>query len=115
MYPLLAFQDVADQTIRIEIQTSFLSQLMTWLIAGLIAGWLVGSLVRGRRMSLLASLVVGFLGAVLGGLVFTLLGIETSPLLAGGIVIRWIDLVVAFVGALIVLILVGILFGWRRL
>ncbi|MFO7323611.1 MAG: hypothetical protein DIU68_017920 [Chloroflexota bacterium] len=114
MNPLLAFQDVADQTIRIEIQTSFLSQLATWLIAGLIAGWLVGSLVPGRRISLLGSLIIGFLGALLGGLIFTWLGLEPSAALAGGIIIRWIDLVVAFVGALVVLIITGILFGRRR-
>jgi len=34
MLTLLAFQDAADQTIRIEIQTSLLSQVLTWLIAG---------------------------------------------------------------------------------
>ncbi len=111
---LLAFQDLPDQTIRIEIQTSFLSQLITWLVAGLIAGYLAGSIIRGRRMGLLSSLIVGFFGAILGGLIFTLLGIETSPFLETGIVIRWIDLVVAFVGAVVVILLVGILFGWRR-
>lgn len=114
MLTLLAFQDAADQTIRIEIQTSLLSQVLTWLIAGLIAGWVFGSVVPGRRMSLFGSLLIGFLGAIIGGVLYNLLNIETSPVLLTGITIRWIDLVVAFIGALVVLLIVGVLFGGAR-
>ena len=103
-----------DQTIRIEIQSSLLSQVLTWLIAGLIAGWVFGSVVPGRRMSLFGSLLVGFLGAVLGGLLYNVIGFETSPVLLTGITIRWIDILVAFIGALVVLLLFGALFGGRR-
>ena len=114
MLPLLAFQDVADQTIRIEIQTSVLSQVLTWLIAGLIAGWVFGTLTPGRRMNLFGSLLIGFLGAVLGGILYNTIGFETSPVLLTGVTIRWIDIIVAFVGALVVLLFFGMLFGGRR-
>ena len=114
MLTLLAFQDVADQTIRIEIQSSLLSQVVTWLIAGLIAGWVFGSIVPGRRTSLFGSLLIGFLGAVLGGVLYNLIGFDTSPALLTGITIRWIDILVAFIGALVVLLLFGALFGGRR-
>ncbi len=114
MLTLLAFQDAADQTIRIEIQTSLLSQVLTWLIAGAIAGWVFGSLVPGRRMNLFGSLLIGFLGAVIGGVLYNVIGLETSPVLLTGISIRWIDLLVAFIGALVVLLIVGALFGGSR-
>lgn len=113
MLTLLAFQDAADQTIRIEIQTSMLSQVLTWLIAGLIAGWVFGSVVPGRRMNLFGSLLIGFLGAVLGGVLYNVIGFETSPVLLTGITIRWIDIIVAFVGALVVLLFFSVLFGGR--
>lgn len=88
-------------------------QIVTWLIIGLIAGLLASVLVRGRRFGLWGSIVVGLLGALIGGLIFTILGIQVSPELASGITIRYIDILVAFIGAIIVLILVGAIW-WRR-
>jgi uncharacterized membrane protein YeaQ/YmgE (transglycosylase-associated protein family) len=112
---LIAFQTgtVPDQTIRIEIQTSFLSQLVTWLIVGLIAGWLAGTLVRGRRMGFIGSLILGFLGAIIGGVVYTAIGLQPPAILANGVVIRWIDLIVAFCGSIFLIVIVGALFGFR--
>jgi len=88
-------------------------QVVTWLIIGLIAGLLASILVRGRRFGLWGSIIVGLLGALIGGLIFTVLGIQVSPALAAGITIRYIDILVAFIGAVIVLILVGAIW-WRR-
>lgn len=88
-------------------------QVITWLIIGLIAGLLASVLVRGRRFGLWGSILVGLLGALIGGLIFTVLGIQVSPSLAAGITIRYIDILVAFIGAIIVLILVGAIW-WRR-
>jgi uncharacterized membrane protein YeaQ/YmgE (transglycosylase-associated protein family) len=111
---LLAYQTTGGETVQFTIQVSFLAQLLTWIVVGLIAGFLAGSLVRGRRMGLLPSLVLGFIGAVIGGVVYNALAIPTPDVLLQGIPIRWIDLVVAFCGSLFVLIVVGALFGWRR-
>ncbi|MBI5671582.1 MAG: GlsB/YeaQ/YmgE family stress response membrane protein [Chloroflexi bacterium] len=88
-------------------------QVVTWLIIGLIAGLLASVLVRGRRFGLWGSIIVGLLGALIGGLIFTVLGIQVSPALADGIMIRYIDILVAFIGAIIVLVLVGAIW-WRR-
>jgi uncharacterized membrane protein YeaQ/YmgE (transglycosylase-associated protein family) len=115
MHFLIAFQDVIpDQTIRVEIQVSFLTQVFTWLIVGLVAGWLAGTIVRGRRMGFFGSLILGFAGAILGGVVYTSLNLQPSPLLASRIPIRWIDLLVAFCGALFLIFIVGAIFGFRR-
>lgn len=87
-------------------------QVVTWLIIGLIAGFLASVLVRGRRLSTLSSIIIGLVGAVVGGLIFSILGIQVSPALAGGITLRYIDIIIAFIGAVIVLVLVSAF--WRR-
>jgi uncharacterized membrane protein YeaQ/YmgE (transglycosylase-associated protein family) len=76
-----------------------INALITWVIIGLIAGVLATVLVRGRRYSMLASLVIGLLGAFVGGFLFSLLNLSVPQGLEGGITIRWIDIVVAFVGS----------------
>ena len=49
--------------------------IIAWVVLGAIAGWLA-SLITGRdsRMGCLANIVVGILGALVGGLVMNLLG-----------------------------------------
>jgi uncharacterized membrane protein YeaQ/YmgE (transglycosylase-associated protein family) len=46
-----------------------------WLIVGLIAGWLAGKVSRGRGFGCLANIILGLIGAILGGWIFTKLGI----------------------------------------
>lgn len=88
--------------------------VITWGIIGIIAGALAGFLVRGRRFNWLTSLITGLAGALVGGFLFSLLRLEVPPALAGEITIRLIDILVAVVGAIIVLLLVGLLYGFRR-
>ena len=52
-----------------------------WLIIGLLAGWIAGKVSRGRGFGCLANIVLGLVGAVLGGWIFTKLGI-----LGGGMI-----------------------------
>jgi len=47
-----------------------------WLVIGLIAGWLAGKVSRGRGFGCLANIFLGLVGAVLGGWIFSKLGIE---------------------------------------
>ena len=49
--------------------------LIGWLIVGLIAGWLAGKVSRGRGFGCLANIILGLIGAILGGWIFTKLGI----------------------------------------
>jgi len=46
-----------------------------WLVVGFIAGWLAGKVSRGRGFGCLANILIGLVGAVLGGWIFTHLGI----------------------------------------
>jgi uncharacterized membrane protein YeaQ/YmgE (transglycosylase-associated protein family) len=87
-------------------------QILTWIIIGLIAGLLAGLLVRGRRFGTVTSVIVGLLGALLGGFLVSVLQIRLP--IAGGITLLWSDIVVAFIGAVIILIIFGGFFRYRR-
>jgi len=49
--------------------------LIAWLFLGLLAGWLAGKLSRGRGFGCLTDVILGLIGSVIGGWVFTKLGI----------------------------------------
>jgi len=49
--------------------------VLGWLIVGLIAGWLAGKVSRGRGFGCIANIILGLVGAILGGWIFTKLGI----------------------------------------
>ena len=54
-----------------------LTGLLIFVAIGAVAGWLAGNLMRGG-FGLLGNIVVGILGAVIGGFVFGLLGITVG-------------------------------------
>jgi uncharacterized membrane protein YeaQ/YmgE (transglycosylase-associated protein family) len=89
-------------------------QVITWVIIGLIAGLLAGFLIRGRRSGFVWSVVVGLLGALLGGFLFSVLNIKLPSAFDGGITLAWADMVVAFIGAVIILIAFGGFYRSRR-
>jgi uncharacterized membrane protein YeaQ/YmgE (transglycosylase-associated protein family) len=88
--------------------------VITWVFIGLIAGLLAGLLVRGRGLGFATSVVVGLLGALLGGFLFTVLHIQLPPAFNGGITLAWADMLVAFIGAVIILLLFGTYHRRRR-
>ena len=49
--------------------------LIGWLVLGLLAGWLAGKISRGRGFGCITDIVLGLIGGVLGGWLFTRLGI----------------------------------------
>lgn len=54
---------------------------MDWLvfiIIGLIAGWLAGIITRAGGLGCLMDIVVGVIGAILGGQLFSLIGVTTE-------------------------------------
>ncbi len=99
---------ILAQTVPIDqpVTLTFIpSQVITWIIIGLIAGYLANLIVRGRRMNPIVTVVIGILGAFVGSFVFNIFQIQVSPELLTGINIRWIDLITASIGAIIILIL----------
>jgi uncharacterized membrane protein YeaQ/YmgE (transglycosylase-associated protein family) len=81
--------------------------ILSWIILGGIAGWLASIVMkRNDQMGCIANIVAGIVGAFVGGWVFSLFG--------GGSVsgLNLTSLVVAFVGAVIVLGILNLV--WKR-
>lgn len=78
-------------------------ELLTWLIVGLVAGVLASLVMGGTGYGIVGDIVVGILGAFVGGWLFRQLGV-TSPLggLAGVIF-------VAFIGAVVLLFVIRLI------
>jgi len=47
-----------------------------WIVVGLLAGWIAGTITRGRGFGCLVDILLGLIGAVIGGWIFTRLGIS---------------------------------------
>lgn len=83
---------------------------MSWiafLIVGLIAGWLAGMIMRGGGMGIIGDIVVGVIGAVIGGYLFSALGVNSGESWIG-----WI--LTALVGSVILLFIVNLVSGGSR-
>jgi uncharacterized membrane protein YeaQ/YmgE (transglycosylase-associated protein family) len=75
--------------------------LIWFLIIGLVAGWLAGRVMRGGGYGIIGDLIVGVIGALLGGWLFGMLGIGAGGLIG--------SLITAFVGAVILIWLLRII------
>ena len=77
--------------------------LLTWLIVGLVAGVLASMVMGGTGYGIIGDIIVGIIGAFLGGWIFSALGVA-SPLggLAGTIL-------VAFIGAVVLLFIIHLI------
>jgi uncharacterized membrane protein YeaQ/YmgE (transglycosylase-associated protein family) len=84
--------------------------ILSWIVVGLIAGWLAGMVMRGGGYGLIGDIVVGILGGLLGGWIATSL----LHLGAGVSGINLESILVAFCGAVVLLVLVRLLGGGRR-
>ena len=71
---------------------------LIWEIAiGILAGFLAGKIMRGRGYGVLMDLVLGLVGAILGGFVFGLLGLHGYGIVgqlviatAGAVMLIWL-------------------------
>ena len=65
-----------------------------FLIVGLIAGWLAGVLVKGGGFGIIGDMIVGVLGALIGGFIFTNLGVSSGGGLIGSIIVATIGAII---------------------
>jgi len=79
--------------------------VISWLVVGLIAGWLAGVVMRGGGYGILGDIIVGLIGAFFGGLLMGLF-VDVSAQFVGSIV-------VAFIGACVLIVLVRVITGRR--
>ena len=84
--------------------------ILAWIVVGLIAGWLASRVMRGGGYGLIGDIIVGAVGAVIGGfLAATLLKIPNA---VNGINVT--SILVAFVGAVILLAVLRAISPGRR-
>ncbi len=75
--------------------------IFLFLIIGLVAGWLAGMIMKGKGFGLIGNLIVGVVGAFIGGFLFDFLGIVKTGLIG--------ELITASVGAIILLWIIGLI------
>lgn len=79
--------------------------IISWIVLGGIAGWLASMIMkRNDQMGCIMNIVAGIVGAAVGGWVFSLFGGQ------GVTGFNLSSLLVAFVGAVIVLAIVNLIF-----
>ena len=78
--------------------------LLIILLVGLVAGWLASKIVTGGGLGLIADIALGIVGALVGSWLLPRLGVQ----IGGGIVTK---ILVATLGAVLVLLIVGLIRG----
>lgn len=81
------------------------AQIIVWLIVGALAGSLAGMVVTRSKggFGRAANLGIGLVGALIGGFLFKVFGIDLG---LGSIRVSFEDLVSAFIGSLIFLVII---------
>jgi uncharacterized membrane protein YeaQ/YmgE (transglycosylase-associated protein family) len=85
--------------------------LLAWIVVGLVAGWLASQVMKGRGSGLVGDLVLGVVGALLGG--FLASALLDIPNAVNGINVT--SILVAFIGAVILIALLRAISGRRGL
>ena len=90
-----------------------LETLLVWAVVGLVAGFLASRIMLGHGLGLIGDVLVGIVGAVVGGFLADYFGVHLT--VVGHPIVS--EVVVAFIGALVLLLalrLVGFGKGSRR-
>jgi uncharacterized membrane protein YeaQ/YmgE (transglycosylase-associated protein family) len=82
--------------------------IIAWVIIGVIAGWITGKLMKGSGFGFLMDMIVGLIGAVVGGFLATHLGIA-GPGQQGLLM----SIIIAVIGAVILTVLLRLVTGGR--
>ena len=81
--------------------------LLSWLLVGLVAGWLADTLMKGRGRGVIFSIILGIVGALVGGFLASTLFNVPDPINGFNIT----SLLIAFLGAVILIAVVRALPG----
>jgi len=84
--------------------------ILSWIVVGLIAGWLAGMVMKGGGYGVIGDIIIGIVGGLLGGWIAT-------SLLHLGVGVNGINvesILVAFAGAVVLLVLMRVFSGGRR-
>ena len=81
---------------------------IAWIVLGLIAGFIGSKIINRRGEGLILDIVLGVIGAVVGGWLFHLFG------MSGVTGLNIYSLIVAVIGALVVLVIYHAIRGSKR-
>lgn len=96
---------INGQTFTLDVET-----LLIWVLVGLVAGFLASHLAFGHGLGLFWDIIVGIVGAFIGG--FLLAGVlHISVGVAGHPIIT--QMIMAFIGAAILLLILRLVGGGR--
>jgi uncharacterized membrane protein YeaQ/YmgE (transglycosylase-associated protein family) len=82
--------------------------ILTWLIVGLVAGVLASLVMGGTGYGIIGDIIIGIVGAFVGGWLFSQLGVSTP---FGGLPGT---IFVAFIGAVVLLFVLRLIRGGTR-
>lgn len=81
--------------------------IIGWIVLGLIAGFIASKIVNKSGEGFFLDVVLGIIGAIVGGIIFSLFG-------ASGVTgFNLYSMVIATIGAIIVLVIYHAIFGRR--
>ena len=83
--------------------------LIGYIIAGIIAGFIASKIVNKSGAGIITDLILGIIGAVVGGYLFSALGIGADP----GLGLNIYSIFVSVIGAIIVLFIYHAVVGRR--
>jgi uncharacterized membrane protein YeaQ/YmgE (transglycosylase-associated protein family) len=81
--------------------------ILSWILVGLIAGWLADMLMKGKGQGVIFNIVLGIVGALVGGFLASALFNVADPLTGFNVQ----SLIVALLGAIVVIAIVRVLPG----
>ena len=85
---------------------SLITALIFWIVVGLIAGFLASVVMRGGGYGVVGDIVVGIVGALIGGFIMNAFNLGGSGLIY--------SIIVAFIGACILIFLLRLISGGTR-
>ncbi len=78
-----------------------LTSFIWFLLIGLVAGWLAGKIMRGSGFGIWGNIVIGVIGSIIGGWLFSLISVTTSGTFGA--------IITAMVGAMVLLYVVKLI------
>ncbi|TMQ10761.1 MAG: GlsB/YeaQ/YmgE family stress response membrane protein [Deltaproteobacteria bacterium] len=82
--------------------------VVVWLLVGLVSGWLASQVVRGGGSGMTTDIIVGIVGAFIGGMIFRAEGWHAPFGGYAGLIF------VAFCGAVVLLLIMKLIMRGRR-
>jgi uncharacterized membrane protein YeaQ/YmgE (transglycosylase-associated protein family) len=82
--------------------------IIAWIFIGVIAGWVTGKLMKGSGYGFFMDMIIGLIGALIGGFIATHLGI--APPGQQGMMV---SIIIAVIGAVILTWVVRLISGNR--